>query len=193
MLKDDQKLLRAHLKSFSFLTTQDIERFVEHSTKRNLKKSEYFIRMGQVCTEVVFVLKGTLRSFHVSDKEEEITYCITFPNNLTTAYSSFITGEGSLVNIQAVTPVDLLIIPKKKIDQLAEKYPNWVKFLKIIAEHQYVELQNRMFQLQKSSTVKRYRELAEKQPELIKNIPLRHLASYLGVTSRHLSRIRKGK
>ncbi|WP_236848489.1 Crp/Fnr family transcriptional regulator [Chryseobacterium glaciei] len=83
---------------------------------------------------MAFVLTGIFRSYYISDKGEEITYCITFPNNLVTAYSSFITGQGTAENIQAITSVELLIFPKNIIDDLALKNPNWVKFLKIVAE-----------------------------------------------------------
>jgi CRP-like cAMP-binding protein len=185
--------VKAYFKSFSILADRDIERFIQLSVKRKLKKSNFFIRQGQICKEVAFVLKGTLRSFYISNKGSEITYCITFPNNLTTAYSSFITGESTPENIQCITPVELLSIQKKEIDDLAAKSPNGGKFLKIMAEQQYIELEKRIFQLQKGNALQRYAELEKKQPELIQNIPLQHLASYLGVTQRHLSRIRKNK
>jgi CRP-like cAMP-binding protein len=178
------------LKSFSVLTTSDIEKFLQLLTKRKLKKSEFFIREGQVCQEVAFVLKGTLRSFYRSNDGTEITYCIRFPNNLTTAYSSFITGNATQENIQCLCSVELLVIQKARIDELASQNPRWVKFLKTIAEDQYLELEKQVFQLQKGNAQQRYRELEMKQPELLQNIPLQHLASYLGVTQRHLSRIR---
>lgn len=132
-----------------------------------------------------------MRSFYVSAKGEEITYCITFPNNLMTAYSSFITGQSTTENIQAITSVELLIIPKNQIDKLSLQNPNWVKFLKIIAEQQYIELEKKVFQLQKYSASQRYAALIKNQPEYIQNIPLQYLASYLGITQIHLSRIRK--
>jgi CRP-like cAMP-binding protein len=193
MLSEEQELVKAYFKSFSILTDRDIERFIQLSAKRKLKKSDFFIREGQICKEVAFVLKGTLRSFYISNKGSEITYCITFPDNLTTAYSSFITGDSTPENIQCMTPVEMLSIQKKEIDDLAAKSPNWMKFLKIMAERQYIELEKRIFQLQKGNALQRYVELEKKQPELIQNIPLQHLASYLGVTQRHLSRIRKNK
>lgn len=185
--------LENYLLSYKILSTKEIDSFIQLSSKRKLNKSDFFIREGQICKEVAFVLKGTLRSFYISNKGSEITYCITFPDNLTTAYSSFITGESTPENIQCITPVELLSIQKKEIDDLAAKSPNWVKFLKIMAEQQYIELEKRIFQLQKGNALQRYAELEKKLPELIQNIPLQHLASYLGVTQRHLSRIRMHK
>ena len=83
------------------------------------------------------------------------------------------------------------MVRKNTIDDLALKNPNWVKFLKIVAEQQYVELEKRIFQLQKSNAAQRYSDLLKNQPAFIQHIPLQYLASYLGITQRHLSRIRK--
>jgi len=184
-------MIKKYLKSFNVLTDDEIENIILLSTKRELNKTDYFIREGETCKEVAFILSGTFRSFYISDKGKEITYCITFPNNLMTAYSSFITGQSTDENIQAITSVELLIIPKNKIDNLAMKNPNWVKFLKIVAEQQYIELEKRIFQLQKNNALQRYADLIKNQPEYIQNIPLQYLASYLGITQRHLSRIRR--
>ena len=184
-------MLNNYLKSFNILTDDDIQDFIQSSETRYLNKADYFIREGEICREVAFVLEGTLRSYYISEKGEEITYCITFPNNLINAYSSFITGERSPENILAISSVELVVIRKTAIDDLSLKNPNWVKFLKVIAEQQYVELEKRIFQLQKQNATKRYKELLNNQPEYIQNIPLQYLASYLGITQRHLSRIRK--
>jgi CRP-like cAMP-binding protein len=184
-------MIKNYLKSYNILTDDEIEIFIQKTTKRNLNKQDFFIKEGETCKEVAFVLSGIFRSFYISDKVEEITYCITFPNNLMTAYSSFITGQSTVENIQAITNVELLIIPKSTIDDLVSENPNWIKFLKIVAEQQYIELEKRIFQLQKNNAFQRYSDLLKNQPEYIQNIPLQYLASYLGITQRHLSRIRK--
>lgn len=184
-------MIKNYLQSFNILTDDEIENLVRATTKRYLNKADYFIRQGETCKEVAFVLSGTFRSFYILDKGEEITYCITFPNNLMTAYSSFITEQYTDENIQAITSVELLIIPKNKIDDWAMKNPNWVKFLKTIAEQQYIELEKRIFKMQSYNALQRYSDLLKNQPEYIQNIPLQYLASYLGITQRHLSRIRR--
>ncbi|MBB5623839.1 CRP-like cAMP-binding protein [Pedobacter cryoconitis] len=179
------------LKNFGILTTAEIEDFLHLGTIRNLQKGEFFISEGKSCKEVAFIKSGILRSFFTPESGEEITYCITFPNTLMTAYSSFITSLPTLENIQAVAPCELLIIKKAAIDQLSKSSLNWVTFFKIIAEQQYIELEKRLFLFQKEKAKKRYMELLENQPAYVQQIPLQYLASYLGITPRHLSRLRK--
>lgn len=184
-------MFEKYLEAFNIFTRDEIGDFVQLTSKRSLSKGDYFIREDQKCKEAAFVISGSLRSFFISAKEEEITYCITFPNTLMTAYSSFISGQGTTENIQAITPVELLIIQKSAINDLELKNPKWVKFLKVIAEQQYIELEKRIFQLQKNNASRRYASLVRYQPEYIQSIPLQYLASYLGITQRHLSRIRR--
>lgn len=179
------------LKSFNILTDIEIDDFIQLSTYKLLKKSEYFIREGETCKQVGFVLSGTLRTYYISNKAEEITYCITFPNSLMTAYSSFLTAQPTVENIQAVTVTELLVVQKDLLEKLVQQNPNWIYFLKTIAEQQYIELEKRIFQLQTTDAAKRYANLMENQPEYIQKIPLQYLASYLGITPRHLSRIRR--
>ncbi|KAB1067962.1 Crp/Fnr family transcriptional regulator [Tamlana haliotis] len=183
--------LKKALESFNLLTPAEIDDFIQATTNKRLNKSEYFIKAGETCKSVTFVLSGLLRSYHTSDKGDDLTYCITFPNNFMTAYSSFLTNQPTQENIQAITDTELLSIPKDKIENLAKTSLNWLHFQKIIAEQQYIELEKRIFLLQGTSATKRYADLLKNQPNYIQHIPLQYLASYLGVSQRHLSRIRK--
>lgn len=184
-------MLKEYLKSYHILSDKEINSFIDLGISKQLKKGDLFIKEGETCQYVAFVLSGLLRSFYFSNKEEDITYCISFPNHFMTAYSSFIMQQPTNENIEAISDVELLLFSKENIQGLEQNNPNWIKFLKIIAEQQYIELEKRIFQLQKNEALHRYKELINKQPEYIRKVPLKYLASYLGITQRHLSRLRK--
>ncbi|MGE8292054.1 MAG: Crp/Fnr family transcriptional regulator, partial [Sphingobacterium sp.] len=99
-------------------------------------------------------------------------------------------GGPSVETMQALSPAELWVIKKSAIDKLAAESLVWTKYLKMIAEQQYLELEKRIFQLQKETALQRYTVLLRDQPEFVQQIPLQYLASYLGITQRHLSRIR---
>ncbi|WP_316838808.1 Crp/Fnr family transcriptional regulator [Pedobacter gandavensis] len=179
------------LTSFQLFSPAEINEVIGMMKPKKLKKGEFFIQEGKTCKEVAFLTTGILRTFFRAETGVETTYCITFPGALTTAYSSFITGNPSIENIQALVPVELMIIQKGDLEQLSDTNPNWSKFLKIIAEQQYLELEKRIFLFQQEKAKKRYLDLLEHQPVYVQQIPLQYLASYLGITSRHLSRLRK--
>jgi CRP-like cAMP-binding protein len=183
--------LHEYFENFGIFTEEEIQEALPLFKEKSLKKSEAFVSEGERCTEVGFILSGTCRSFYLSGAGEEITYCFRFPGEFVTAYSSFITGQGSLENMQALTKTELLVISKADVEMLADKFTGWLKFLKIIAEQQYIELEKRIFQLQRVNAKQRYDDLLKNHPEYVQQIPLQHIASYLGITQRHLSRIRK--
>lgn len=174
-----------------FLSQVEIDQIVDSSEKRLFNKKDYFITEGEVCKEVAFILSGTLRSFLISQKGDDITYCFSFPDSFLTAYSSYITGCPTEENIQAITPVELLVIPKEVLVEFEKTSINFTRFLKVMAEQQYLELEKRIFLLQRESANERYSNLLKKHPEYLQSIPLNYLSSYLNITQRHLSRIRK--
>lgn len=184
-------MIRTYFNSYHLFNEEEINQIEELSVKRSLNKLDFFMKENEICKEVGFIVSGSLRSFYTTPTGEEITYCIHFPQNVITAYSSFITGEASRENIQAITPVELLVFPKNLILELEAQSHHWTKFLKTIAEEQYIALEKRIFQLQKTSAKEKYMDLLTNHPEYIQQIPLQYLASYLGITQRHLSRIRK--
>ncbi len=183
--------MQTYLQSFNILSPAEIDVFTANATTRALKRGEFFITENQVCKEVAFIKSGILRSYYTSTSAEEYTYCLTFPNQFMTAYSSLITGNPTVENIQAMSDVDLLIIKKEVIDDLAASSINGLKLLKTIAEQQYLHLEKRIFMYQKDAAKQRYLELFKNYPDYIKKIPVKYLASFLAITPRHLSRLRK--
>lgn len=183
--------LQHFFEQFGLFSTQELAYIVELFAARSLKKGEFFIQQEQQCREVALVSTGIFRSFYFSPKGDEVTYCFRFPGDLMAAYSSFITGSGSLENMQALISSEVYVISKRLVNELEEELPAWTKLLKLVAEHEYLELERRVFQLQLHSAEDRYRALLKNQPEYVRRIPLQYLASFLGITQRHLSRIRR--
>ena len=177
--------------SFGIFSKEEIAGFLPLFEYRTLSKMGYFAQAGQVCKEVAFIESGIFRSYYHTEKGDDVTYCFRFPNGMLGAYSSFISSGPSVENLQALTEAKIWVLTKKKVEDLEASDPKWTKFLKIIAEQQYIELEERVFQLQKESASSRYGSLLKKQPDYIQSIPLQYLSSYLGITQRHLSRIRK--
>lgn len=191
MLTTPSLQVEQYLKRFELFTASEIEDFLQIGYLKNFKKNDFFIQEGGICQEVGFVLSGIFRSFYYSQAAEEVTYCFIFPNNLMAAYSSYITQKSTSENIQATTDARLLMFPKKDFNALIDSNSKWLLFSKIIAEQQYLEMEKRVITLQKEKAETRYQTMLIEQPEYLQQIPLQYIASYLGITQRHLSRLRK--
>ena len=173
------------------LTEHEIDLFESKVQNIKLKKADFFIKENRVSKEVAFVVSGLFRSFYYSSSEEEVTYCFTFSNSFVSAYSSFLSQTKTIENIQALTDIELLTISREDILILEKSSTNWLKFFKLITEQEYIKMEKRVLLLQKESAEKKYTDLLINHPEYLQSIPLNFLASYLGITQRHLSRIRK--
>lgn len=173
------------------LNTEECQLLNSLITYRKIKKSDYLISEDQVCNEIVFVKSGIMRSFFINSKGEEITNCFTFKNEFMTAFSSFITQTPTDENIQAITECELEVIDKTAVEELFNSSFRWADIGRKIAENEVVNLHSRISCLQKKSSVERYELLFVNHQKYIQYIPLIYLASYLGVSTRHLSRIRQ--
>lgn len=178
------------LKSLNILTESELQEITQLATNKFIPKGTIYLKEGEVCKEVAFVQSGLMRSYYFNSESEEVTYCFSFEKSFFTAYSSWISQSPSPENIQAITDTEILVIKREDAVRLQESSLNWQKFFRIQAEEAYINLENRIMVLQRESAEKRYEDLLKKHPEFLQQIPLNYLASYLGITQRHLSRIR---
>ena len=183
--------MKEFLNSYRFLKDAEIDEVAKFATVKSLKKGDYFSRQGEICNEIAFVKTGIFRNFITTSMGEESTYCITLPNNSISSYTSYITGNATIENIQAVTNSEIFIISKEVLDKAVNESHNWMKYMKIVSESEYMKLEKRIFSLVSEKAKQRYISLLEQNPIYIQQIPLHYLASYLGITQRHLSRLRR--
>lgn len=184
-------MIQQFFQSFNLFSKNEIDHLLTFFKERTLAKNDFFVKENERCKEIAFIQSGIFRSYYTSNEGKDNTYCFRFPNDLMASYSSFISDKPSIENLQAISEATLLVIKKEKIQELVSENPKWSEFLRMIAEQEYLELEKRFFQLQQNDAAQRYTFLIENQPDYIQKIPLQYLASYLGITQRHLSRIRK--
>ncbi len=185
-----KQVLEQLFSSYGELSDSDITKGLDFFIPKLYRKGDFLIEAENTCNWIGFVGSGIVRNFYISSKGDEITYCITFPNNFISAYSSFIAGKKTFENIHAITDVEMLVITKKQFSKLIKESTNWLKFANHFAEQSYLLMENRLLALQMESAEKRYTDLLHNNPEFLQHVPLKYLASYLGVTQRHLSRLR---
>jgi len=159
--------------------------------ERTFKKGEYLCRHGQVEEYLSIIYKGTCRGFYSSKDGEEISVAFMFANDYVSAYYSFLTQRPSLMAVQALTPVSVLSIHKTNLDEMCYQYKSAERIGRLNAERIYRRKEEREISLLTMSATERYVELLNRNPKLLRQIPLKHIASYLGIKPESLSRIRK--
>ena len=188
---DNLLRLRKAIERFVKLPDNDWDLLQPHLQEITLKKHEAFAREGKRSVDVAFVLSGTFRQFYTRDGKEKTTY-FYFAGDLVCAYVSCITGQPSLLTIQALTDASLLTFPYKVLLDVYSQSAAWQTFGRLVAEYIAMGLEERMVSLLVQSPEERYRELLTGQKKkIIEQIPQQYIANYLGITPVSMSRIRK--
>lgn len=172
------------------LTTEERQFFNEHFEKEEIKKNDFLTKEGEKERYLYFIEDGIVRYWTTNRKQREITFWFSFSNEFANSYFSLMQNTPSAFNIQALCNS---IIWKIKTDDLSLLYDvslNTNKIARIVLEDVFTRKIKREITLLKLSPEDRYQELMKYHKQLIHNIPLKHLASYLGITPQALSRIR---
>ena len=165
---------------------------LEISTLKNFKKNTDVQPIGHTCKTIYFVKKGALRIYYYKD-QVDITESFDFENTIVARAESLFTGTPSRKAIQAIEDSELIAIDAKKLFSLYDTFPDLERLFRKIFEEFYVKTVKRIESLQFYTPEERYHNLSRNEPELLKRVPLKFIASYLGITTVSLSRIRSRK
>jgi CRP/FNR family transcriptional regulator, anaerobic regulatory protein len=138
-----------------------------------------------------FIAKGFLRLFYYDEQGDEVTTLIASPNWFVTPFLQFIHQQPSTENLECITDCELLRASRSKLMELIEANESFKKFSLLIFEQAIASTQQRANNLATLSAEQRYLKLLDTQAEIIQNVPIQYIASYLGIKPQSLSRIRK--
>jgi CRP-like cAMP-binding protein len=146
---------------------------------------------GKVPDYLYYVVSGFLRLFHYNDKGDEVTTHINCPPGFITSYTHFNNGSCSEENLECITECELLRITKVDLDLLIKQIPSFKDFSIYVFQQSLSYNEKRSKELATLTAEQRYLRLMDVQPELLQNVPMQYIASFLGMNPKSLSRIRK--
>ena len=191
MLTDKTEILKIAFSKDVKLSAEVWTEMRTYLKERTFKKGAYICRHGQVEHYLSIIVEGSCRGFYTNKDGEEISVGFMFPNDFVSAYYSFLTQRPSLMAIQAVTPVTIISISHTHLNRLCDKYKSAERIGRLNAERIYRRKEEREIALLTMSATERYQDLVNRNPQLLQEISLKHIASYLGIKPESLSRIRK--
>jgi CRP-like cAMP-binding protein len=163
--------------------------YKSHLIVKRLEKGEFLLQEGAVCKSVWYVKEGLLKSFYRKNEKEIITF-FGYPGMILASNQSFIMQEPCRDNIQAITDSTVYAINRESHFLLRDTYPLFLEIDQAINEIYVMWLEERLRLIQFCTARERYAWLMQNEPFLIHQIPVTLLASYLGMTTETLSRIR---
>lgn len=161
----------------------------QHSYPQQVERGSYLLKAGEVCKHLYFIRKGAIRGY-VKEGTKEITTWITAENEMVTSIRGLSLQEPSLENIQAIEHCDLVVATYESLHYLYENYIEVNIVGRKLLEQYYRDAEERAFISRIPNAAKRYHHFLETKSDLANRIPLKYIASYLGMTIETLSRIR---
>ncbi len=161
----------------------------QYFVKRIIEKDEIVLQEGKICRNLYFVESGLLR-FYINKDGNDITKFFTQAPYLFTSQASFNAQKPSSENIQAIEKCVVWQISHKDSNTLY-KLKSWSDFGRKITQEVQFFTEEILEELQTETAELRYEKMLQNSPSLLQRIPLKYLASYLGIAPQSLSRIRK--
>jgi CRP-like cAMP-binding protein len=155
-----------------------------------LKKNSYLVKENQICPYFCFVQSGILQHAIEVFDEEKTTY-LALRNSFTSSLNSFLNQNPSRKNIKAIVDSELWIVDLKTFKHLIKNNVEFRRFYYDLIEKQICLIDDYRIDLLTLTPDERYKKLWLTEPKLLQEVPLHYLASFLGISTRHMSRIQK--
>lgn len=184
-------VLFAHLREKVDLTNQELDALKPFFKPKKLRKRQYLLQQGEICKQLSFVSKGALKSFTLDEKGNEHISLFGWEGWWISDFKSFICGDETILNIDAIEDTELLLISKENYEEMMLKIPIMERYFRILYQNSLVTKDRRLISSNTHTAEEKYRHLIETYPLITSRIPQHLIASYLGLTSETISRIKK--
>ena len=186
-----KELLIAYMSSAFALTGEEIEKLISLFAERIVKRRGIILHQGDVCKHFTFVVSGCFKMYAIDNNGKEFNLEFAVENEWISDLNSFYDEKPTSVYIEAIEPSVVLQISRADLIHLYSNYPKFNSTFRIIIERKYMELQKRVLQNISATAEERYSNFIHQNPKLALRLPNTQIASYLGITSEFLSKIRK--
>lgn len=186
------KEIRTYIDQYAKVSNADWDLFSSKLVARTFKKKTVFVEAGTIENYISFLQKGTVRLYIPKEEvDKEITFGFCFENSFVSAYDSFLTQKPSTHSLQVLTDTSMLSISYKDLQTVYEHTDIGNLIGRLTTENLFLDKSRRLQSLLDQTAEERYLSIFSERPELLKEIPLKYISSYIGVTPQALSRIRK--
>jgi CRP-like cAMP-binding protein len=162
----------------------------EHVTACSTRKRKLILKEGAVCSYIYFIVKGAVRGF-IREGQKDITTWIVIENELVTSIFGIDNPAPSIENIQALENCELLALSFDSLNELYDRFPEFNLIARKLLQRYYADAERRAFIARLTKAQNKYRHFLLLHQPLANRIPLKYIASYLGMTLETLSRVRK--
>ena len=186
----DISLVIASLEYFYPLSKGIKDYFKKHTYSCSFRKGKLLLKAGEICEHIYFIKKGAVRGF-IKEGTKDITTWITAENEVVSSISTLDKREPAVENMQAIENCELLALTYTDYQNLYIKFPEFNIVARKLLQKYYQDAEGRAFIARLTNAEHKYRLFITSYGHLANRIPLKYIASFLGITLETLSRVRK--
>lgn len=187
----DRRRLEESFRAIAPLTDADLGLLLAASQVRTLAAGTYFLRAGEHASHAALVLEGVMRELWILSDGVTRTRSFATEGQLSGSLADLLSSAPSKSFIEAITEVRLLVVPWAVFERLRSESPAWKHFSACVAERLYITKSEREYELVALDAAERYARFRARWPGLEARVQQGVVASYLGITPEHLSRVRR--
>ncbi len=181
------------MKQMINVSEDELNDFLNQAVIKTFKRQEILSRPNVIPNEIFFINKGLVRVLITDNEGTEHTIHFALENQFIADYSNFIQGQPSIYSLQTLEETEVVILPQTTIAWGYKNLTEGQKMGRLIAEYYFIYQDDRIKNLYVRTPKQRYDSITDVFPNIHNRVPQHMIASYLGITSIHLSRLKKLK
>ncbi|PAJ73656.1 hypothetical protein CJF42_14665 [Pseudoalteromonas sp. NBT06-2] len=168
----------------------DWSSFSDNFKHKILNQNQHWINAGDVCKDIGFILNGLIRVYYIDSNGNEVNQHFYQANEALAPISALISAQPCEYYIQALEPVDLILLNYNDLKSLTCDKNQWLQLEVKLLQTVFIKNAKREAQLLLGNAEQRYKWFIKEFPELNEKLPQYHIASFLGITPVSLSRLK---
>lgn len=173
------------------ITEEELESFLNKTSIKTFKRQEIVSTPDSIPNNIFFINKGIIRVFITDSEGTEHTIHFALENQFIADYSNFIKQQPSFYTLQALEETEVVILPRKTIEWGYNNLTEGQKMGRLVAEYYFIYQDDRIKNTYTRTPKQRYDSITDIFPNIHNRVAQHMIASYLGITPIHLSRLKK--
>jgi len=181
----------SHITRHVKLTKAEEDFFIALLLPVKLKQGEFVEKAGEVTSNFIHVNSGCLMTYFTDKEGNDQVIQFATSGWWTGDLHSLTTQQPSIYTTRALADSEVMLLPKVRMEELLDRHPVFERYFRIMFQNSLVTHQNRIIEAFSITAEDRYTNFQKKYPQLEQFVPLKYIASYLGITPEFLSKIRR--
>ena len=186
---EDLLTLRTLVSPLYTFSEDEWEYFADLWKPFTAKRKTLLLAAGETEKYLYFVTEGVQRAFSISEQEKDVTLVFTYAPSFSGVVDSFLNQKPSRYYMETLTASRFIRITYTQLQEMMKRYPSFQSFIIKSLSITLAGVLERQIELQCFSAEQKFVALLKRSPHVLRLIPHKYLASYLGIDATTFSKL----